>query len=412
MKKFIYALVSPFAIGLCLCGNPGTSLDQQANDRMNEIIKAQNAVGLSVAVVKNNKLVYAEGFGYKNLSDSTLITSDDLFRIASVSKSFTAVAIMQLYEQGAFDLDEDISDAFGMVVRNPNYPEIPITYRMLLSHRSSLNDNAGYFSFDVIDSQTNKEYARAYNDYAPGTEYEYCNLGFNILGALVEVHSGERFDHYMENHIIKPLHLKGGFNVDQLNREQFVTLYAFRRGEPFASPEAYSSRAAQLENYTLGRDAIIFSPAGGMKIAPKDLATYMLVHINSGTYNGVQILQPQSAVLMQIPYNLQPSPYKSQTEPAEIDPNTLSPTRSGLLDGDYYGLALATTDKLIEGEILTGHTGSSYGLYSAMFFNPEKRYGIIMMTNGYPTQRDENDLITIQVDVIRALYEIFIQGGK
>ena len=411
MKKVILILCLVATFGFTACDN-GLSKEQIANDQMREIMQSLDAIGLSVAVVKESKLVYTGSLGFKNLEEGTLIGTDDLFRIASVSKSFTATAIMQLYEQGKFGLDDDVSDAFGMVVRNPGYPDIPITYRMLLSHRSSLNDTTGYFSYNVIDSQNNPEYWRAYNNYAPGTQYEYCNLGFNLLGALVEVHSGERFDHYIDNHIVKPLNLTGGFNVDELDRAQFVTLYDFRDGEPFTSPEAYRSRGAQLENYTLGRGAVIFSPTGGMKIAPKDLAKHMLVQINGGLCDGVQILQPQSVALMQTPYLNQSSPYSNQIPHVEPDPATLSPTRSGLLDGDYYGFALATTDKLIEGETLIGHTGSSYGLYSAMFFSPQKKFGIIMMTNGYPTQRDENDFITIQVDVIRALYDIFIKGGK
>jgi CubicO group peptidase (beta-lactamase class C family) len=401
MKTF-HPLAIVAIVGNLLACNRGPSLEQQASDKMNQIIQEQNAVGLSVAVVKDGKLIYAGSFGFKNLEESTLIRTDDLFRIASVSKSFTATAIMQLYEQEKFDLDDDVSDALDFWVRNPSYPDVPITYRMLLSHRSSLNDIAGYFSFDVVDPQKNSEYRRAYNTYAPGTQYEYCNLGYNMLGALVEIHSGERFDRYIDHHIVKPLKLNGGFNVDELDRGQFVTLYAFRNGEPVASPEAYQSRAAGLENYTLGRSAIIFSPTGGMKIAPKDLAKHMLVQMNGGVCDGVSILTPQSVALMQ-------TPYLSQTLTFAPPPTVVSSTSSGLLEGDSYGFALGATDKLIQGETLKGHTGSSYGLYSAMYFNPDKRYGMIMMTNGYPLQRDQDGFITIQVDVMRALHEIFIK---
>jgi len=363
---------------------------------MNEVMKELNAVGLSVAVVKNNRIVYTGAFGTKNIDQGTQIGTDDLFRIASISKSFTATAMMQLYEQGKFGLDDDVSLALGLPVRNPAYPDIPITYRMLLTHTSSLNDTTGYFSYDVIDPLKTKEVWRAYNAYPPGTEFEYCNLGYNLLGGLIEIFSGERFDLYIKKHILNPLGLNADFNVDALNRAQLVTLYSYRNGQFVESPAAYRSRAAELENYVLGRSAAIFSPTGGMKMAPKDLAKQMLVQMNQGVWEGVEILKPRSVEAMQTPY---------------IYPDGRA--------GDY-GFAITTTPDLIQGEILRVHIGSAYGLYSAMYVNAEKKFGFVMMTNGYPPANtngsplvdhpeEVNNFLTIQSEVINALYRIFIK---
>ena len=380
--KNLFSFAFFVAAGLVVACGPTPA--QQVETAMNQILKDLNAVGLSVAVVKNNQLVYTGAFGAKNVEQGTQIGVNDLFRIASISKSFTATAIMQLYEQGKFDLDDDVSIALGIPVRNPNYPNIPITYRMLLSHTSSLNDTTGYFSVNVIDPQQTPEYWRAYNQYAPGTAYEYCNLGFNTLGCLVEIHSGERFDQYIHHHIVEPLGLNAGFNVDALDRSQFVSIYEYEGGQFVESPSAYRSRAAELENYTMGRTTPVFSPTGGMKIAPKDLAKQMLVQMNKGTWNRVQILKPESVTAMQTPYD-----YPNKT----VD----------------YGFAIVTTTKLIEGETLKGHTGSAYGLYSAMFFEPDKKFGFVMMTNGCQPKRGDNGFLTIQSDVINTLYNIFIK---
>ena len=389
MKSLIYSALFVAAALIVSCGPTPA---EQANQAMNDIITDLNAVGLSVAVVKNNQIVYIGAFGAKNIEEGTQIGTDDIFRIASISKSFTATAIMQLYEQGKFDLDEDVSVALGLPVRNPNFPDIPITYRMLLSHNSSLNDTTGYFSYNVIDPQKTAAYWRAYNQYAPGTKYEYCNLGFNLLGGLVEIHSGERFDLYIKNHIIDPLGLHAGFNVDNFDRAEFVTLYDYEDGQFVESKDAYRSRAAELESYVPGRSTPIFSPTGGMKIAPKDLAKHMLVQMNQGTWNGVQILTPQSVQAMQTPYEY----------------------ADGRV-GDY-GFAITTTSTLIEGETLKGHTGSAYGLYSAMFFEPEKKFGFVMMTNGCVARRTSNifpelinNYLAVQSDVINALYKVFIK---
>jgi len=371
---------------LTACGPKTPELSILADEAMNGLLTELNAAGLSVAVVKDNQIVYTGAFGKKSIEDGSLIGTSDLFRIASISKSFVATSMMQLLEQGKYGLDDDVSGALGIVVRNPNYPDIPITYRMLLTHTSSLNDTTGYFSFDVIDPAVTKEVWRAYNQYAPGTQYEYCNLGFNLLGALVEIHSGERFDQYVAAHILQPLGIVGGYNVDLLDRNQLVNIYEYSKskGEFVHSPDAYQSRAKALENYTPGRTTPIFSPTGGMKIAPKDLAKHMLVQMNQGSWNGVKILAPQSVTLMQTPY-----------EHPEVDAG--------------YGFAIRTTEKLIDGEILKGHTGSAYGLYSAMFFEPAKGFGFVMMTNGYPSKYGDNGFVTIQSDVINKLYEIYIK---
>jgi len=381
MKKLFFFVIFAAASLLVLSGQTPA---QQAHEAMGEILKNLNAVGLSVAVVKDNQIVYAEAFGTKDIAEGTQISTDDIFRIASISKSMTATAIMQLHEQGKFDLDQDVSPAFSFPVRNPNHPDIPITYRMLLTHTSSLNDTTGYFNYDVIDPQKTEEFWRAYNQYAPGTGYNYSNLGYNLLGGLVEIHSGERFDLYIKNHIIDPLGLNAGFNVDALDRSQFVTIYEYENGQFVASPDAYYNPKNRLEHYSLGRTTPIFSPTGGLKIAPKDLAKHMLVQINQGTWNGVQILKPESVATMQTPYE-----YPDKRA-------------SG------YGFAIGTTTGLIQGETLKGHTGSAYGLYSAMYFEPEKKFGFIMMTNGYPAKYEGN-FLTIQLQVIRALYDIFIK---
>jgi CubicO group peptidase (beta-lactamase class C family) len=386
MKIVIYRLLFSFLVISLFSCNISLSLHEQADNKMKKIVNDLNAVGLSVAVVKDNDLVYTNSFGFKDLSDSTLLTDDNIFRIASVSKSFTATAVMQLIERGKFNLDDDISDALGISVRNPTFPDIPITYRMLLNHTSSLNDTTGYFTFNVIDNSVNSEYWRAYNSYAPGTKYQYCNLGFNILGALGEIHSGKRFDRYIRRNISAPLGIIACFNTDSFDPTNFVTLYNFTNGIPTASSGAYTNRLADLERYTLGRTTPIFSPTGGMKSNPKHVAIHMLAQMNGGTYNGGQVLQAASVTAMQMP----------SVQTTEI--------------GRRYGFAIETVTNLIEGETLKGHTGSAYGLYSAMYFCPEKKFGFVMMTNGYPANRAENGFLTIQTEVINALYDIFIKN--
>ena len=111
--------------------------------KIKQIMKEYKAVGLAVAVVKDNELLYVKSFGKKNLQTGEKLRTNDLFRIASISKSFSATSIMQLVEAGKLSLDADMSDLVGFKIRNPKYPDVPITLRMCLSHTSSINDSQG-----------------------------------------------------------------------------------------------------------------------------------------------------------------------------------------------------------------------------------------------------------------------------
>ena len=122
-----------------------------AATQLQQIMKENKAVGLAVAVVKGGKIVYVGSFGKKNIENDVDLKKDDLFRIASISKSFTTTALMTLVDKGLVDINQDVSELIGFKVRNPKFPDIPITLKMLLSHTSSLRDAAGYFTLDVVN---------------------------------------------------------------------------------------------------------------------------------------------------------------------------------------------------------------------------------------------------------------------
>jgi CubicO group peptidase (beta-lactamase class C family) len=329
---------------------------EKAEAEINSIMKELDVVGLSVAVVKDGKTIYNHSFGTKDIESNTALTNQDIFRIASISKSFSATSIMQLVEAKKLKLEDDFSDLVGFKVRNPKFPETVITLKMVLSHTSSINDSEGYFNLDAINPAKNSNWAKCYNNYEPGKGYQYCNLNFNMVGAVIEKYSGERFDNYVKQHILNPLKIYGGYNVDSLSSDKFTTLYEYNaKTKAFtASPAAYAPRREELKNYVLGYSTPIFSPTGGMKISAADLATYMTMHMNYGKYNGGRLISKKHAKLMQ----------------------------KKISDQEGYGLALLETNSLIPGKLMKGHTGSAYGLYSAMFFEPKEKFGIVVITNG------------------------------
>jgi CubicO group peptidase (beta-lactamase class C family) len=354
----------------------------EAEAKIQEMIKKYEAVGLSVAVVKKGKIIYTHSFGLKDIENNSALSENNLFRIASISKSFSATSVMQLADKGKLSLADDFSKLVGFKVRNPKYPETVITLKMVLSHTSSINDSQGYFNLDVINPAKNPDWAKCYNDYEPGKEYQYCNLNYNMTGAVIENLGGERFDQYVKHHILDPLKLYGGYCVDSLDNSLFTTLYEYDTvSKKFtAATMAYAPRREELKNYVMGYSTPILSPTGGMKISVPDLARYMTMHMYRGEYNGVRILSKKSSATMQ----------------AKIS------------DEEGYGLAIRTVDNLIPGKIMKGHTGSAYGLYSTMFFQPDEKFGFVVITNGCRDTYSNgfNDLLATTVNI---LYDNFIK---
>src|SRR5688500_5539942 len=132
----------PFFISMFICLT-GFSQPEKAEAGIRTIMQESKVMGLSVAVEKNNKIIYTQSFELKNLETNTPLTNENIFRIASISKSFSATSIMQLAEAKKLSLEDDISKLVGFKIRNPKYPETVITLRMVLSHRSSINDSQG-----------------------------------------------------------------------------------------------------------------------------------------------------------------------------------------------------------------------------------------------------------------------------
>ncbi len=355
---------------------------EKAEADIQSIMKKLDVVGLSVAVVKHNNIIYTHSFGLKDMESNTALTDKNIFRIASISKSFSATAIMQLIEAGKLSLSDDFSNLVGFKIRNPKYPETVITLKMVMSHTSSINDSQGYFNLDIINPDKNPGWAKCYNDYEPGKQYQYCNLNYNMVGTIIEKLSGERFDGYVKHHILNPLGLYGGYCVDSLDNTLFATLYEYdSASKKFTSaPLAYAPRREEIRNYVMGYSTPVFSPTGGMKISATDLAKYMTMHMNKGKYKGTRIISRKSARLMQ----------------------------TKISDEEGYGLAIMNINDLIPGKILTGHTGSAYGLYSAMFFYPKKKFGFVVITNGCnPTYT--NGINDVLRTTIKSLYDNLIK---
>lgn len=382
MKKLLFfaALCAAFITAGCTA-----SPEKEFEKDMAQYLDQIDAVGLACAVVKDNQVIYHHNFGVKSLETGEPVEDNTIFRIASISKSFTATSFMQLVEQGKVSLSDDVSDLIGFKVRNPKWPDTPITLEMLLSHTSSINDNQGYWeTIDIINPDLSPDAGLCYNDYEPGSGgYEYCNLNLNLAGTILERVSGVRFDQYVVKNILEPLGVYGGYCVDSLDASRFGSLYEWEGDKYVLQEEAYEPRSEKIANYQFGHDALLFSPTGGMKISALDLARVMTMHMNYGTTpDGVKIISEESSRAMQY----------ERSEP------------------EHYGLNLWLADDYVDGVTLVGHTGGAYGLRSAMFFNPDEKYGFVVISNGAhaPEGMELPDSNVLKGTIAR-MYEHFIK---
>ncbi|NJO92597.1 MAG: serine hydrolase, partial [Chloroflexia bacterium] len=237
--------------------------------------------------------------GLRNLSDSLPVTEKTLFRVASISKTVTATAVMQLVEKGAINIDVDINYYLKKGIRNKYFPDNIITPRMLLSHTSSVYDGPDYENFlarmynsEFVPpvSELLSEESSIWINKKPGTFFTYCNLNYGILATIIENVSGERFDKYVEKYILKPLSISGGYNVSRIKeRSQISVLY--REAVPQA--ENYKN------SYPIGINGLYYSPQGGLRISVSDLAKILQMFMNKGIYKGIQILHSNTVEEME-----------------------------------------------------------------------------------------------------------------
>ncbi|OPX88006.1 MAG: putative penicillin-binding protein PbpX [Pelotomaculum sp. PtaB.Bin104] len=359
-----------------------------------EMHKSQ-IVGISAAFVEGSRVSWANGYGWADLAAGRSARADTIYRIASISKTITATALMQLWEQGRFRLDDDIGGYLGYPVRNPHYPLVKITFHMLLTHTSSILDTGGYAAALSATSRPplreilvpgGAAYSSAtWDDHPPGTQFNYSNFSVGIIGALVEVLSGEPFDHYAREHIFRPLGMDASYAAaDLVSFQKLAVLYRASGGGRFTPSFDYYPEgerpprrvsALPLGNYYIG-------PAGAVRASVLDLAKFMIAHMNGGVYNGVRILRRATVDLM---HQIQWYGFG--------------------LEGFFrqMGLIFHITNALA-GRRLTGHYGDAYGLLSAMNFDRDEFRGVIFITNGGYYQFVESGFSNIEQSVINHIY--------
>jgi CubicO group peptidase (beta-lactamase class C family) len=337
------------------------SLVAELDAKIPAVIAAGNAPSIQVAVVHRDRIVWSRAFG-----ENTSV--DHVYMNASVQKTFTAVAVLQLVEAGLIDLDADIGVYVPFPVRHPEFPETPITVRMLLAHRSGLDAFPHQFDWDTesafaprfrpacpeeLSDMTLEEFLSVsltpgganYDPQAwlhgPGSGHHYSVSAYPLLRYLVGRVVGSSYPAYLHESIFAPLGMaSSGFSADE---------FAGRHAIPYTRIDG--------ENIELplwnGRASLMHTTAA-------DMAKFMLALMNDGRNGGVQLLQPETIELMR----RRTTRYKVLFKRSDDLPHSGRGLGHSSFRGGWFGIG-----------------GSAPGYQSLLRFHPDRQVGYVLLTN-------------------------------
>ncbi len=355
MKNKILVLLFSFLLLNLLSCQKDDDLTVNSKAELEEKLKAQvsskNLTSISYCVVKNDKILHSGALGLANKTTNKLATDNTRYLTASISKTITAVALMKLVEQNLISLDDDINQKLPFSVRNPNFPKVKITYRMLLSHTSSISDEfQENLTLDCYGTDCSMTLAQFFNNVylstgqyystnnfsnnSPGTTEDYSNLGSALIGYLIERITLTPFDVYCKNNIFSPLGMtKTEWRLSNTPISELAIPY---------SPDITNSNP----HYTFPD-----YPNGGLRTNVLDLSKFLRAIIQNGTLNGVQILSTTSMTTMK----------------------TLQFGSSEQCLSFYY--------ETISGKRVLGHSGGEKGVTTMMFYDTNTNVGVIVFNN-------------------------------
>lgn len=350
--------------------NPTDSLGQQLAD----IHKNGQLPGFAVAIVQADKILFEQAFGYADIANQTPYTNTTQQNIASLSKTFIGIALMKAIEQQKLSLDTPLNDILPFSIQNPYHLNVPITIRHLATHTSSIDDgdieyrsvflNESFdfnkkdigkenyqffkeweknersplanFLTDALSSEGSQYNKKRFLKVAPGSQYQYSNLGASLLAYAISLVVNQPFEKYVSEQILAPLSMhqtQWNFEATK-NAEQATTYFQNQLKVPAYQSSLY--------------------PSGGLQSSLSDLSLYLMALLKNN--DGINTVLPATA-------------FQTMIEPQ------LSPNQSPLSDTKNQGLMWELNRQQ------AGHNGGNYGVTLFMRFDKEKGYGRIFMTN-------------------------------
>jgi CubicO group peptidase (beta-lactamase class C family) len=306
-------------------------------------LQNRDIAGAVVSVVKDGRILLAKGYGYADFAaKKPVVAEKTLFRPGSISKIFTATAVMQLVEQGKLDLDRDVNDYLDFEIPK-TYPD-PVTLRRLLTHTAGFEETLkNLFVPDARNMRPLRDYmvaAMPARIFPPGKVPSYSNYGLTLVGYIVERVSGEPFEKYIAAHILDPLRMEHS---------------------TFAQPLPEALDAEMSQGYLAATQGprkfefVTASPAGALSATATDMSRLMLAFLGEGTLEGATILKPESVRAME--------------------------ARQFELHPDLHAIGLILLDYSMNGQRIVGHGGDTIYFHSDLMLMPEAHVGLFISYN-------------------------------
>ena len=365
---------------------------------VNEAIEAGEIPGAVALIVRDGKTVYHEAFGYADIASKRPMKTDDIFRIASMTKAITSVGVMMLYEQGELSLYEPIAKYLPEFAEMQVLSELnedgtvksttpatkPITIVDLLTHTSGLaykfipgQLQKTYTDAGVIDGLTDNDLVLADNIellarqpllFEPGSKFNY-GLSTDVLGRLIEVVSGQSLAEFFVEHITGPLGMSDtSFYLPEAKHARLVTLYSHVDGQGLVNSKEVESIIQYGDpDYPITGAQTYFSGGAGLSSTAYDYARFIQMMLNDGVLEGVRILGRKSVELMRT---------------ARVDwDNDQNPD---------FGLGFRITNDLGKGNSLGSVGAYSWGgaFYTSFWIDPKEGLVAVFMSQGRPIKSD------------------------
>lgn len=350
-------------------------LQAELEPRVNAEIQQQHLPGLAIGVIKDGKLIYAKGFGVAKLGGKTPVTSQSLFHMASVTKTFVATAVMQLTEKGKIDLDAPLT-RYLPYFRLADDRYRVITIRQMLSHTSGIPDTTNYnWDKPEYDSGALERFVRSVADqklvFAPGEKFAYSNTAYEMLGDVIAKVSGESFEDYVQHNILTPLGMKNSTLLVREASPQLLTAPHVLEHEQVVVSKVFPYNRAHAPSSTLYSNIA-------------DMSAWAIVNLNHGELNGRRILKTETAELM------------------------WRPVVSAL--GMKEGISWFSTE--LQGHHFVLHSGGDVGFESLLVLAPDDHVAVVAMSN-FAGQKDYvKEFVTLALRITLGLKPSTTQAAE
>ena len=357
---------------LVMATMPAQAADDSANavrtwveTHVPEMMREARMPGFAIAVVRDGETVYADAFGARDLAKNSPVTTDTLFGIGSVTKSFVAIAILQLADQGKLSLDEPVSTYLPFELGRPRQS---ILIRHLLTHSPGFPNLAtstvllsrGLGEDTGVPMSSADDFFRFINGagdeivFPPGEHFFYNNAAWRMLGAIIQDVSGMPFHEYVTENVIRPLGMeRSTFDIDRFNADpDHMTPYR-------KNADGVEATAFPYPNPAHNTGFSFLSAAGGITSSVTEMTRYVNMLIEQGSHPGGRLVSQRSMRDMQRLHVHEPDGYYGTTG---------------------YGFGLGITPDFL-GETLIDHGGSIVVSTARIAIVPSEKIGVVMMGN-------------------------------